>query len=98
MNTLAHLLAHLAEVSDTDRNAPPLTEFAAQLEGAGATLCLGVRSHGERFPAGAAPTRLHPGSETCGLYAWLEFRQPSVPAPVIVLPAPPELLILEVAA
>ncbi len=95
MNTVAHLLAHLAQVSDTDKNAPPLTEFATQLDSVGATLCLGVRPHNERFPAGAAPTRLHPGSATCGLYAWLEFRQPSVTAPVIVLSVPP---VLEVAA
>ena len=97
MNTLAHLLVHLSEVSDTDRGAPPLGEFAGQLARAGATLLLGVRPHSHRFPDDAAATCLRPGVNGCGLYAWLEFGPPGLPEAVASTPPEP-ILIFKVAA
>lgn len=98
MNTLAQLLSYLAAASDTTKDALPLTEFALQLERAGATLLLGVRPHTQRFPADAAATCLRPGPDGCGLYAWLEFERPDPQAGAAVSTPPEPVLVLKVAA
>lgn len=98
MNTLAHLLTHLSEVSDTSSAAPPLSEFAGQLERAGATLLLGVRSHTQRFPADAAATCLCTCGEGRGLYAWLEFKLPGLPVAAEVSTPLEPVLVFKVAA